>query len=228
MSKIPKSLTGKNVTLTKVRILQMALAVLLGLLLASGVALWQISQDEGHRLEMRQEALKPPTTSSIGGPFALTDQDGKTVRDSDFRGKYLLIYFGYTYCPDLCPTGLQSIAHAMDQLGPDADKVQPVFITIDPARDTPAKIKQYVTSFHPKIVGLTGSAAQIAEVAKEYKVYYAKGEYVDDNDYVMDHSTVIYVMDPQGAFITTFPEDMDPGAMVTALRALWADQKAEK
>ncbi len=129
----------------------------------------------------------------------------------------MLIYFGYTYCPDLCPTGLQSIAHALDQLGADATKVQALYITIDPARDTPAKLKQYVAEFHTGIIGLTGSDAQIAAAAKAYQVYYAKGEQVDEHDYMMDHSSLIYLMDPQGKFITTFDEEVDPAEIVKKL-----------
>jgi protein SCO1/2 len=171
--------------------------------------------------------MKPPT-GTIGGPFTLTNQDGKTVRDTDFRGKYLLVYFGYTYCPDLCPTGLESIAHSLDELGADAKKVQPLFITVDPARDTPAKLKEYVASFSSGIVALTGTPEQIASVAKAYQVYYAKGENVDDGQYLMDHSTLIYLMDPSGAFVTTFPDDIDPAALTEALHTVWAKPAAAK
>src|SRR5262249_5484407 len=157
--------------------------------------------------EQAQLQQLPPGTRKIGGPFTLTNQAGKTVSDRNFLGKYLLIYFGYTYCPDVCPTGLQSIAHAMDQLKGDAGTVQPLYITIDPARDTPAKLKEYIVSFHPKIVGLTGSPDQIAAVAKAYQVYYAKGEKVDEKDYLMDHSSLIYLMGPDGKFIATFPDN---------------------
>jgi len=210
----------------------MALAVLLGLLLASSVAVYQMSKDKARLMELRLQGGAaevrpdlPPNTAKIGGSFALINQDGKKVTDADYRGKYLFVYFGYTYCPDLCPTGLQSIAHALDQLGPDAAKVQPLYITIDPARDTPEKLKQYVGSFHPRIVGLTGTAQQIADIAKKYQVYYAKGEMVDDKDYVMDHSSLIYLMDPKGKFITTFDEEADPASLVKALRGAWAQKR---
>jgi cytochrome oxidase Cu insertion factor (SCO1/SenC/PrrC family) len=220
---------NKKQILTRLRVFQAVLAVTLGLLLAGGVAIWQIHKDDMRRLQMREEAMQPPR-GTIGGPFTLTDQDGKTVRDTDFLDKYMLVYFGYTYCPDLCPTGLESIAHVMDELGPDAKKIQPVFITIDPARDTPAKLKEYVASFHPGITALTGTSEQVAAVASAYQVYYARGEDVDENDYLMDHSTLIYIMDPTGKFVTTFPDDVDPEAMVDALHALWdkAGQKPAK
>jgi protein SCO1/2 len=212
----------------ELRALQIVLALVLGLALAGVVVLWQINKDESRRIEIQREAQAavakpnlPPDTKMIGGAFTLTDQNGKTVTDADYRGKYLLVYFGYTYCPDMCPTGLQSIAHALDQLGADVKKVQPLLITIDPARDTPEKLKAYTASFHPEIIGLTGSAAQIAVVAKEYQVYYAKGEQVDEHDYMMDHSSLIYLMDGAGKFIAGFPENVDPAALVKALKEQW-------
>jgi protein SCO1/2 len=222
MAKSPHPQPGKRKLIFEVRLLQIALAVLVGLLLAGGIAAWQMHKDEARRLELREEAMHPVPGDAIGGPFTLTDQDGKTVRDIDFRGKYMLVYFGYTYCPDLCPTGLEGLAHMLDLLGKDASKVQTIFITIDPARDTPAKLKEYVASFHPSIIGLTGTSEQIDAVAKEYKVYYARGENVDENDYIMDHSTLIYVMSPNGAFLMPFPDDSDPATMAATLRALWA------
>jgi len=208
----------------ELRVLQIVLALVLGLALACVAVLLQIRRDETRSGEIRQQAQQnifkpevPPDTKKIGGFFTLVNQDGKTVTDADYKGKYLLVYFGYTYCPDMCPTGLQSIAHALDQLGADAKKVQTLFITIDPERDTPAKLKSYVASFHPDIAGLTGSAAQIANVAHEYQVYYAKGEIVEGTDYMMDHSSLIYLMNPDGKFVTDFPENADPAALIKAI-----------
>ncbi|MDR3423857.1 MAG: SCO family protein [Alphaproteobacteria bacterium] len=152
----------------------------------------------------------------LGGPFTLTNQDGKIVSDRDFAGRYLLIYFGYTFCPDICPTGLQSMSRALDELKGDADKIQPLFITVDPARDTPQRLKDYNSAFNPRIVGLTGSAEQIAAVAKEYQVYYEKGE--GDEDYEVDHSTLIYLMNPAGKLVATFGEETDPQAIVAAFK----------
>jgi protein SCO1/2 len=212
----------KKQILAKLRIAEVALAVTLGLLLAAGVTVWQTGKNEDRRQELREQASHPNGT--IGGPFTLTNQNNKTVHDTDYRGKYLLVYFGYTYCPDLCPTGLDGIAHALDQLGPDAHKVQPLFITVDPARDTPEKLKEYIASFSPEIAGLTGTPDQIASVAREYQVYYAKGDNVEDGQYLMDHSNLIYVMDPQGKFVTSFPEDMEPAAMAEALRTIWKNK----
>ncbi len=154
----------------------------------------------------------------IGGAFSLINQDGKPVTDASFRGAYMLVYFGYTYCPDLCPTGLQSIGQALDTLGADAGKVKGVFITVDPERDTPAKLKAYVSNFHAGIEGLTGTPAQIASVARKYQASYAKGDIVDGQDYEMDHTSRIYLMGPKGEFIAAFDENADPAALVAAVR----------
>jgi len=220
----------KDKKLAELRALRVALAVLAGLILAGWLVVWQVGKDHARVTEMRQDASQPqqnvpPNTKKIGGPFTLTNQDGKPASDTQFRGKYLLIYFGYTYCPDLCPTGLQSISRALDNLGPQADKVQPLFITIDPDRDTPAAMKEYISSFHPKIIGLTGTPQQIASVAKEFQVYYAKGEKVDEHDYIMDHSSLIYLMDPDGKFVTTFDEEVDPKTIVKTLQTAWGQKK---
>jgi protein SCO1/2 len=217
-------LTKKEKRKFELRALHVVLAVLVGLVLAGWLVLWQTGQDKSRVEDMRQQAQKeavqpevPPNAAKIGGPIDLIDQDGKHRTDADFAGKYLLIYFGYTYCPDMCPTGLQSMSRALDQLGDGAKKVQPLFVTIDPARDTPSKMKEYISSFHPSIIGLTGSADQIAKIAKEYQVYYKKGENVDEHDYIMDHSSLIFLMDPQGKFVATYPEEVDPNIIVKAL-----------
>lgn len=139
---------------------------------------------------------------TIGGPFTLVGTDGGTVSSQDFRGKYMLVYFGYTYCPDVCPTTLNSVAQAMGKLGAKAAQVQPIFITVDPERDTPAVMKRYVSAFSPSLLGLTGTPAQIAAVAKAYRVYYARHVTgPGPNDYSMDHSSIIYLMGPDGQFI---------------------------
>lgn len=212
--------------LLKHRVLQAGIAIFVGLLLAAAVIFEQMSQDHQRRQEIQTTASHfnpgqpvPPQGTSIGGDFTLQGPDGKEIHNHDFPGKYLLIYFGYTYCPDMCPTGLQSIAHAMDLLGKDSDKVQPLFITIDPARDTSAKLKEYAANFHPKIIGLTGTDAQIKKAAQAYQVYYAKGENVEGDDYLMDHSSLIYLMNPSGKFITTFNEEADPEQIVKALQS---------
>nr|WP_245319870.1 SCO family protein [Bradyrhizobium sp. LMTR 3] len=140
----------------------------------------------------------------IGGPFALIDHTGKPRTDEDFRGKLLLIYFGYSYCPDVCPTDLQQIGLAIDGLGAGAEAVQPIFITLDPERDTAAHLAGYVPLFHPRLIGLTGSAEQIRRVALAFKVYYAKYP-PDSPDYVIDHSSFVYLVDEAGKYIGFLP-----------------------
>jgi protein SCO1/2 len=145
---------------------------------------------------------------SIGGPFTLENSSGKTVTDRDFRGKYMLVYFGYTYCPDVCPTTLNAVAAALDKLGPKAKELSPIFITVDPQRDTPDVMKQYTGAFSPALVGLTGTPDEIARVAKEYRVYYAKHVTgPGPGDYSMDHSSIIYLMGPDGRFIAPIRAD---------------------
>jgi cytochrome oxidase Cu insertion factor (SCO1/SenC/PrrC family) len=151
---------------------------------------------------------------AIGGPFTLTDQDGRRVTDADFRGRFMLIYFGYTYCPDVCPTELNTMSLALDQLGIRV-RIVPVFITIDPERDTPEALKSYLASFGADFVGLTGSADEIAQVAKAYRVYYKKGE-GSGTDYLMDHTSLIYLVGPDGKLKALFrtgtsPEDLAQG-----------------
>jgi cytochrome oxidase Cu insertion factor (SCO1/SenC/PrrC family) len=156
-------------------------------------------------------------TALVGGPFTLKDQTGRKVTDKDFLGKYMLVFFGYTYCPDICPTELQVMSAALDSLGPKADVIQPVFITIDPQRDTPEVLKQYVGNFHPRLVGLTGSPEEIASVAKTYRVFFNRVENSASDNYLMDHSTIMYLMDPQGRFLKHFSYTTDAAALANAL-----------
>ena len=159
--------------------------------------------------------------SAIGGPFRLVDQNGKTVTDADLKGKWSLVYFGYTHCPDACPTALNDIAIALDQLGPKREAVRSVFITVDPERDTPEVLKEYVTSFDAQILALSGSAEEIARAAKAYRVYYAKHP-EPGGDYSMDHSSVIYVMDPDGRFTASFTHQSTPEEIAERLKKLLA------
>ncbi len=148
------------------------------------------------------------SASLVGGPFALEDGNGKQVTDADFRGKYMLVYFGYTFCPDVCPTTLNEVADALDHLGAKASNLQPIFITVDPKRDTPAVVKQYTAAFSPKLIGLTGTPEQIANVAKAYRVYYAEHRTGSGpDDYSMDHSSILYLMGPDGKFIAPVRAD---------------------
>ncbi len=155
---------------------------------------------------------------SIGGPFHLTDGDGRQVTDRDFRGRWMLIYFGYTFCPDVCPTTLNQVAEAMDLLGAKADRLQPVFISVDPGRDTPSVVKQYALAFSPKLIGLTGSPEEIATVAREYRVYYAVHRTGDKpGDYTVDHSSILYLIDPEGRFVAPIRADSSGKEMAEVL-----------
>ena len=180
--------------------------LLVGILLAGGLA-W----DKWH---------EGAPTAKIGGPFQLVDaQTGKTVTDQNYKGKWLLIYFGYTHCPDACPTALNDLSLALDKLGDKRHAMAPLFITIDPERDTANVMKDYAASFAPDIVGLTGTPEQIAQAEKEYRVYAAKHP-TKDGGYDMDHSSIIYVMDPAGRFVTNFTHETDPDQMATKLMSL--------
>lgn len=141
----------------------------------------------------------------IGGPFTLLDSAGVTRTNADFPGQYLLVFFGYTFCPDVCPITLQTVGSALDRLGKQAEKVTPIFITVDPERDTPERMGKYVSSFHPRLVGLGGSNEQIAAVAKAYRVYYAKSG--EDEDYLLDHSAILFFMSPDGRYLAHFRSD---------------------
>jgi protein SCO1/2 len=156
---------------------------------------------------------------AIGGPFRLIDQNGQTVTDADLKGKWSLVYFGYTHCPDACPTALNDISIALDDLGSKRDAVRAVFITVDPERDTAEALKSYVTSFDAPILALTGSPEAIAQAAKAYRVYYAKHPEAG-GDYSMDHSSVIYVMDPEGRFTASFTHESTPEQIAERLKKL--------
>jgi len=157
--------------------------------------------------------------SAIGGPFQLIDQNGKPFSDADLKGKWHLIFFGYTHCPDACPTALNEMSLALDRLGMKRDEVGVVFITVDPERDTPDALKSYVQSFDAPIVALTGSSEAVAQAAKAYRVFYAKHPR-PDGDYDMDHGAVIYVMNPEGRFTATFTPDSSADAIVQRLQKL--------
>jgi cytochrome oxidase Cu insertion factor (SCO1/SenC/PrrC family) len=156
--------------------------------------------------------------ADIGGPFRLTDQTGKTVSDADFRGRYMLIYFGYSFCPDVCPTTLGVMAQALEKLGPErARRIVPVFITIDPERDTPQVLGEYMKAFGPSFVGLTGSATAIKDAEKKYRVYAVKKP-LEKGGYGMDHSSVLYLMGPDGKLVSFYDEAISPDDLAKELR----------
>jgi protein SCO1/2 len=173
--------------------------------------------------------------AEVGGPFELLAHTGKTVSDATYRDSFMLVFFGYTYCPDVCPTELLVMSQALDLLGEKAETVQPIFITVDPERDTPAALADYVINFHPRLVGLTGSAEQIEATAKAYRAYYAKAPLTpaggsadtgggkpaeaETEDYLMNHSAFIYLMGPNGKYRTVFPPRTPPEDMAKAIAA---------
>jgi len=161
-------------------------------------------------------------TALIGGPFTLVDQNGKTVTDRDFRGKYMLIFFGFTHCPDICPAELQVMSAALDALGSKADEVVPIFVTLDPERDTPEAVGAYVKNFGKNFVGLTGSPTAIANAAKTYRVTYSKLEYKgkDGNyGYSIDHSALVYLMDKDGQYLINFTYGTPAAKMTETMRS---------
>lgn len=158
-----------------------------------------------------------PAHAAVGGPFTLTDQDGRTVTDKDFKGRPLLVFFGYTHCPDICPTTLFDMSEVLNKLGPDASKVNAVFVSVDPARDTPAKLKDYLSSFNPHLRGLTGTPEQIAAIAKGYRVYFKKVPQ-ENGEYVMDHTAIVYLMDKDGNFVAPFNVSRKPEDAAADLR----------
>jgi protein SCO1 len=158
-------------------------------------------------------------SSAIGGPFNLVDQNGRPFSDADLKGKWHLVFFGFTHCPDLCPTTLNELALAIDRLGNERDKVGIVMITVDPERDTQEALKSYIASFDAPVTALTGTQEQVAEAAKAYRVYSAKRP-TGNGNYDVDHSAAIYVMDPQGRFTATFTPDTGADAIAERMRKL--------
>ena len=186
---------------------------LIGALVGAG-ALILTTSSSGPKVETSGKAL-------IGGPFTLVDQHGKTVTDRDFRGRYMLVFFGFTHCPDICPAELQVISASLDDLGSKAEEVVPIFVTLDPERDTPEVMADYVKNFGSRFVGLTGSPEEIAEAAKAYRVAFSKfdNKGADSNDnYSIDHSAFVYLMGPGGEYITHFNYGTPAAKMTESLR----------
>jgi protein SCO1/2 len=190
---------------------RLALYILAGLAAGGALAVAVLPAVRERLLPARMQTVG---RALVGGPFSLTDHTGKRVTDRDFRGHTLIVMFGFTFCPDVCPTELQLVSAALDKLGPKGKNVVPLFITVDPQRDTPAQLAMYVKSFHPRLIGLTGTPEEIEAVAKEYRVYFKKvPDPKSTAGYTMDHSALIYVMGPDGSYETHFT----PGVSVAAL-----------
>jgi protein SCO1 len=193
---------------SQVRISLILLAFLAGLLVSLGAIL----VGSGRVL-----APSGQQAAAIGGPFRLTDQNGRTVTEQDLVGHPSLVFFGFTHCPDICPTTLFDLSEVMRALGPDADRAHAVFITVDPERDTVAVLKDYLSSFDPHLFALTGDLASITAVAKEYRVYFKKVP-LDGGGYTMDHTAIVYLMDKEGRFVSPFSLKRTPQASAADLR----------
>lgn len=195
----------------KARIIRIALASVVGLVIAAGIAWYQVRT---------AETMTSAGSAAVGGPFTLTDHTGRQVTDAEYRGRWMLVYFGYTYCPDVCPTELSVMSQALDRLGPAADKVQPLFVSVDPERDTVPHLAGYVGLFNPRLVGLTGTPEQVAAAARAYRVYYAKVPVKDagPENYTMDHSSFLYLMGPDGSFRGVYPAGTKPEAIADDLK----------
>ena len=189
-----------------------ALIVVASLFISGGLA---AAEEQPSAAQMMDDLMYGRGT--VGGPFTLTDATGKPHSDSEFRGKLMIVYFGYTYCPDVCPADLMAITGALDALGPLADGVQPVFITVDPERDTKV-LGEYVSAFHHSLIGLTGSPEQIRKVANSYKAFYVKVPDERGGDYSIDHTGVIYLMGRNGEYLGFMPPQTSPERLTEILR----------
>jgi len=198
------------------RRIRLALLVLVGFALGGLAAVALVPQ-------LRARLLPASGTGAvgqalIGGPFTLTDHTGRRVSDADFRGKFMLVLFGFTYCPDVCPSSLQVMAAALDRLGPKAERIVPILITVDPERDTPRQLAAYVASFHPRLIGLTGSPAEVEAAQKAYRVYVRKvPDPKSTAGYNLDHSAFVYLMGPDGTYRTHFGPATSLDAMADRL-----------
>lgn len=189
------------------RVVLVLAAFLSGLVLFLGAAL----------LVTGRMPVTAPAASAVGGPFRLVDQDGNTITDQTMKGRPFLVFFGFTHCPDICPTTLFEVSEVLDRLGPDAERTGALFVSVDPGRDTPAKLKDYLSSFHPRLRAATGDEASIAAIQKSYRVY-SKKIPLKDGDYTMDHTALVYLMDKEGRFVAPFNLKRTPEAAAADLR----------
>jgi protein SCO1/2 len=188
---------------------------------AAGAAVAARAQDHGgHGPSSAARPPLDPLATQFGGPFSLTDHTGKRVTEAEFRGRFMLVYFGFTACTDTCPVDLPIIAQALDALGPQAAKVAPLFISVDPVNDTPAAMATYVANFHQRLIGLSGSEAEIAAAARAYKVHRRKltQAHHGQGQYTIDHGSLTYLMGPDGRFLTLLPHRTSPDRMTAVLR----------
>jgi len=197
----------------RLRILAAVAAALVGVAIGLGLTYLWTSPEQVVRV------VGGSGDAQIGGPFDLVDHTGTARRDTDYRGKLMLVFFGYTFCPDACPLSLQHTSETMDLLGPAADGVQPLFISVDPERDTQAVLRSYMEHFSPRLVGLTGTPERLAAAARAYRVYYrVAGDPKSDPNYLIDHSTIVYLMGKDGRYLTHFTHETPPEKMAETIR----------
>lgn len=204
----------------KNRIVRIIIFLLIGLIIGSLISAYQIKKSDNKNSSMVM-------VRDFGGPFTLIDQDNQKVTEKDFNDKWRLIYFGFTYCPAICPTELQKISSALNELGPAGDQITPIFISVDPERDTVDVMRQYVALFHPRLLGLTGTLEQIDQVKKSYKIYAAKVKDDTMTDYTVDHSSFIYLMNPDNDLIRIFKTEDTVDEIVTVIRTALKHDKSE-
>ncbi len=186
---------------------------------------WVVAASNAHADDPAPDPAPGPASAkdlpiSFGGPFTLVDHQGRERSDKDFQGRYLLVYFGYTFCPDICPTGLQTLSSALDLLGERASRVQPLFVSVDPDRDKPEILKSFVDQFHQRLIGLTGSEKQVRNVARAYRIFRGKVVIADEpkDEYLVTHTPTTFLMGPDGKFVTLFPHDTDAEVIAKALK----------
>ncbi len=203
---------------------------LIGIMLAALVTIAAVAFTAWTRLAKPENVTAEgngfSTAVRIGGPFALTNHFGEKVTNETYHGRFLFVYFGYGYCPDICPTELANMAATLDAMGDASAAVQPLFITVDPERDTSEFLSEYVAQFHPNFVGLTGTTAEIASVAKSYRVFYRKAKSDEASEYLMDHSGFVYLMGPDGAFLTMFRGGTNPESVAKTIAAYIQKRKS--
>lgn len=204
----------------KKRALQIIFSLALGLFIAGVIAAYQIKQDEKNQSVFI-------VAKDFGGPFTLVNQDNKTVTEKDFKNQWRLIYFGFTYCPAICPTELQKISSALKELGSTGEEITPIFISVDPERDTVNVMQAYVKLFHPRLIGLTGTPAQIDQAKKSYKIYAAKVKDETMTDYTVDHSSFIYLINPDNDLVRIFKTDDTAEDIIKITEQSFASYKSE-
>lgn len=233
-ARIACSMKAGEVGVTMTRILRITRWTVFGLsaLIALGIGFVGFGPKASLELRARRVADDAPAGMavvasgvSIGGPFKLIDHNGRPTIDAAYRGRWMLVFFGYTDCPDDCPLTLQKMAIALNALGPLADRIAPLFITVDPTRDTPDRLAGYLANFGSRIIGLTGNSEQIAAVAKTYRVFYSPAEHEQSGADLVSHSTLLYLMNPRGKLDALLRPDINADQLAAALRARLASQK---